>query len=119
MLAVYATMYVRDHNRPEMHNAMGLDADAYDFDVYRITTACTKQVFPVSLDTDSPRFQAGLRKLCSLAAEMDAAKARGGLLGKLTQARCAVMAFATFARLYLMPVHKHALPATVRMVPVW
>ncbi len=119
LLAVYATMYVRDHNRPEMHNAMGLDADQYDHDVYRITTECTKQVFPLSLDTDNPRFRAGLRRLCDLQAEVDAAKQRGGLLGKLTQAKCAVQAFGTFARLYLMPAHKHDLPATIRMTPVW
>ncbi len=119
LLAVYATMYVRDHNRPEMHNAMGLDADQYDFDVYRITTECTKQVFPLSLDTDNPVFRAGLRRLCDLQTEVDAAKVRGGLLGKLTQAKCAVQAFGTFARLYLLPVHKHDLPATIRMAPVW
>jgi len=119
LLAVYATMYVRDHNRPEMHNAMGLDADEYDFDVYRITTACTKQVFPLSLDTDNPSFRAGLRRLCDLQTQVDVAKQRGGLLGKLTQAKCAVQAFGTFARLYMLPVHRHDLPATIRMAPVW
>lgn len=119
LLAVYATMYVRDHNRPEMHNAMGLDADQYDFDVYRITTECTKQVFPLSLDTDHPAFRAGLRRLCDLQVEVDAAKLRGGLLSKITRAKCAVQAFGTFARLYLLPVHKHDLPATIRMAPVW
>jgi magnesium-protoporphyrin IX monomethyl ester (oxidative) cyclase len=119
LLAVYATMFVRDHNRPEMHKAMGLDADEYDFEVYRITSQISKQVFPLSLDTDNPSFRAGLRRLCQLSARIDTAKARGGLLGKLTQAGCAVAAFGTFARLYLMPAHKHALPKSVRMVPVW
>ena len=119
LLAVYATMYVRDHNRPEMHDAMGLDADQYDFDVYRITTECTKQVFPLSLDTDHPSFRAGLRRLCDLQTQVDAAKQRGGLVGKLIQAKCAVQAFGTFARLYMMPVHTHDLPANIRMAPVW
>jgi len=119
LLAVYATMYVRDHHRPEMHQAMGLDADAYDFDVYRITTACTRQVFPLSLDTDNPVFRAGLRRLVALQARVDAAKQRGGLLGKLTQAVCAVQAVGTFARLYLLPVQRHDLPATIRMAPTW
>ena len=119
LLAVYATMYVRDHNRPEMHNAMGLDADQYDFDVYRITTECTKQVFPLSLDTDHPSFRAGLRRLCDLQTQVDAAKQRGGLVGKLIQAKCAVQAFGTFARLYMLPVHTHDLPANIRMAPVW
>ena len=119
LLAVYATMYVRDHNRPEMHDAMGLDADEYDFEVFRITTQISKQVFPLSLDTDHPSFRAGLKRLCELSAKMDAAKARGGLLAKFTQARCAVAAFGTFARLYLMPTKKHALPQTIHMAPTW
>ena len=119
LLAVYATMYVRDHNRPEMHDAMGLDADEYDFEVFRITTQISKQVFPLSLDTDHPSFRAGLKRLCELSAKMGAAKARGGLLAKFTQAGCAVAAFGTFARLYLMPAKKHALPQTIHMAPTW
>jgi len=119
LLAVYATMYVRDHNRPEMHNAMGLDADAYDFEVFRITTQISRQVFPLSLDTDNPAFRAGLKRLCELSAKMDAAKARGGLWGKVIQAGCAVAAFGTFTRLYLMPTKTHELPATIHMAPAW
>ena len=119
LLAVYATMYVRDHNRPEMHNAMGLDADAYDFEVFRITTQISRQVFPLSLDTDHPAFRAGLKRLCELSAKMDAAKARGGLWGKVIQAGCAVAAFGTFARLYLMPTKTHELPATIHLAPAW
>jgi magnesium-protoporphyrin IX monomethyl ester (oxidative) cyclase len=76
-------------------------------------------VFPVSLDTDAPAFRAGLRRLRDLQDEVDAAKRRGGLLAKLTQAKCALQAVGTFARLYLLPVQTHELPATIRMQPVW
>jgi magnesium-protoporphyrin IX monomethyl ester (oxidative) cyclase len=119
LLAVYATMYVRDHLRPEMHDAMGLDPKTYDYEVFNITTACTKQVFPISLNTDSPVFRAGLERLRLVATKVEAAKARGGLIGKLQQGAWSVAGLATFAKLYLLPVHKHDLPVTIRMAPAW
>ena len=119
LLAVYATMYVRDHTRSMLKNAMGLDATSYDYEVFRITTEISKQVFPVSLDTDHPAFRAGLARLFELSTRMDAAKARGGVLGKLQQASLAVQGSATFARLYFMPVKQHSLPQQVRMAPAW
>lgn len=119
LLAVYATMYVRDHARPALKQAMGLDPTAYDLTVFRITTEISKQVFPISLDVERPAFLRGLDRLCTLQARMDAAKARGGLVGRLQQAGCAAQAALTFARLYLQPVKRHALPAQVRVAPAW
>ena len=119
LVAVYATMYVRDHTRPMLHHAMGLDSDEYDYTVFRITTEISKQVFPVSLDTDAPAFRAGLEKLFRIQSGIDAAKARGGLWAKVQQAGLLVQGVATFARLYFMPVHRHELPANVRVAPAW
>ena len=81
LLAVYATMYVRDHTRPALHVAMGLAPDAYDDTVFRITNDISKQVFPFTLDIDAPAFRAGLERLFAIAQKSAAAKARGGLLG--------------------------------------
>ncbi len=119
LLAVYATMYVRDHTRPMLKNALGLDATSYGFEVFRITNQISKQVFPISLDIDHPAFRAGLERLFELQTRVDAAKQRGGLLGKLQQGVCALQAVATFARLYMLPVQRHDLPQQVRMAPAW
>ena len=119
LLAVYATMYVRDHTRPMLHHAMGLDSDTYDHTVFRITTEISKQVFPLSLDTDSARFRAGLKRLLHVQTRLDAAKAQGGVFGRCKQALWALAGVATFARLYLLPVQRHDLPAQVRMAPAW
>jgi magnesium-protoporphyrin IX monomethyl ester (oxidative) cyclase len=119
LLAVYATMYVRDHTRPKLHVAMGLDPDEYDYTVFRITTEISKQVFPVSLDTDNPAFRRGLERLHRLSVKIAEAKQRGGVLGRLKQGGYALAGLATFGRLYLMPTLRHDLPASVRLRPAW
>lgn len=119
LLAVYATMFVRDHSRPEMHKAMGLNAADYGFEVFKITNDISKQVFPFTLDIDAPQFRQGLEKLLKISRENDAAKERGGLLGKLTSARCAVSAALTFAGLYFRPTVPNELPQEIRMAPAW
>lgn len=119
LLAVYATMYVRDHTRPMLKAAMGLDPTTYDYKVFDITTEISKQVFPISLDTDAPAFRAGMTRLFELQMRMDEAKARGGIGGALARGWHATQAALTFGRLYLLPVKRHALPEQVRVAPAW
>jgi magnesium-protoporphyrin IX monomethyl ester (oxidative) cyclase len=119
LLAVYATMYVRDHCRPMLHHEMGLESTTYDYEVFRITNEITKQVFPVCLDIDSPVFREGLAHLYFVQTQMNEAKARGGLIGLLQQARWALSGGITFVRLYFLPVKQQELPDDVRMVPAW
>ena len=119
LLAVYATMYVRDHARPQLKAAMGLDPTEYDYTVFRITNEITKQVFPITLDIDHPAFRDGMARLCHVQTRMDMAKERGGVMGTLQRAGWAVIGAAAFARLYLLPVQRHALPKQVRMSPAW
>jgi magnesium-protoporphyrin IX monomethyl ester (oxidative) cyclase len=102
-----------------LHEEMGLDSTTYDYEVFRITNEITKQVFPISLDIDSPAFRACMARLFHVQTQMDLAKARGGVMGGLQRARWAVAGAATFARLYFLPVKHHALPEQVRMVPAW
>ena len=119
VLAVFATMYVRDHTRPELHAALGIDPTDYDWRVFRITTEIMRQVFPVTLDLDDPRLRAGFDRLCRLSAQADAGRARGGVVGRLQRLGAGAAAAATFARLYLLPVKRHALPADARLKPTW
>ncbi len=119
ILAVYATMYVRDHQRPLLHEAMGLQSTQYDMEVLRITNQICRQVFPVEIDIEHPGFRRDLDHLVMLSQRMEAAKARGGLWGRLQTVPLAARAAVTCVRMYLRPVRQNALPAQVRCEPVW
>ena len=119
LVAVYATMYVRDHTRPALHDAMGFKSTEYDFEVFRITSEISRQVFPILLDIDHPQFKVSLDKLTALSLTMSLAKAQGGLLNRVKQGYCAVAASVEFARLYFLPVIKSKLPTQVRLTPTW
>jgi magnesium-protoporphyrin IX monomethyl ester (oxidative) cyclase len=123
LLAVYATMYVRDHSRHALHDAMGLDTDDYDYRVFHITSEISKQVFPFTLDVDRPAFRAGLARLSRLSRRASAAREERGVLGRLrgvlVQAGCGAASAFTFARLYAQPVVPNEIPAQVRLSPAW
>ena len=119
LLAVFATMYVRDHCRPAFHQAIGIDPTDYDFAVFRLTTEISRQTFPITLDIDNPRFRQGLERLSAIARGIEDAKAQGGLVGRLKQAALSGAAALTFTRLYLMPSLTNALPASIRLAPAW
>jgi magnesium-protoporphyrin IX monomethyl ester (oxidative) cyclase len=119
LLAVYATMYVRDHARPEFHKALGIDPSDYDYQVFRICSEISRQVFPLELDIDHPAFRAGLERMRRISDRMAAAQRQGGLVGGLKRLGLGAAAAATFARLYVLPAKRNALPAQVRLAPVW
>ena len=119
LLAVYATMYVRDHTRPELKQAMGLEPTEYDFDVFRITNEITKQVFPILLDIDHPAFRANLDRLFACSQRADEGMKAGGVLGYARKALWSVASAAIFARMFFIPVQSNQLPDTARMVPAW
>jgi magnesium-protoporphyrin IX monomethyl ester (oxidative) cyclase len=119
VLAVFATMYVRDHCRPAFHAALGVHPDDYDFKVLHLTSEISKQVFPITLDLDHPAFKAGLDRLVELERAIASAKEQGGVVGRVKQAWFSAAASATFVRLYLLPAKSNALPAEIRLAPVW
>lgn len=119
VLAVFSTMYVRDHARPAFHRAMELDPAEYGMAVFRITSEISKQVFPLTLDIDNPRFLEGLERLRRINDSMNAARSRGGIVGRLKVAGLTAAAAAAFARLYLIPTKGNELPAQSRLAPAW
>ncbi|MEX1366982.1 MAG: magnesium-protoporphyrin IX monomethyl ester (oxidative) cyclase [Nannocystaceae bacterium] len=118
-LAVYATMFVRDHMRPEFHRALGVDPEVYGMEVFRIVAEVSKQVFPVRIDIEDPRFLAGLQRLRDLSVRIGKAKGRGGIVGRLRAVPLQLAAGATFVRMLLLPTKKHELPAEMRVAPTW
>ncbi len=118
-LAVFATMYVRDHARPAFHRALGMTPAEYDLKVFRITEEICRQIFPDTLDVEHPRFLADLERLRRISGCIGAAKARGGIVGGLRRAGLMAAAATTFARLYLRTPRRGTLPDDVRLAPAW
>lgn len=119
ILSVYATMYVRDHDRPEFHKALGIDPTEYDYQVFNICNQISRQVFPVEVDIDSPAFRARMEGLRLAALRIEAGKERGGITGFAMRASGMASAAVNFARLYLQPTKSNALPQSIRLQPAW
>ncbi len=110
-------MWVRDHARKDFHNALGVDIDWYDQEVFRKTSAIARQVFPVELDIDHPRWIPLLRRMNAAMLDMERAKKRGGAGGWIAHKAASARAALAFAGLYLLPVRRTTPPASVRMEP--
>ncbi len=119
LLAVYSTMYVRDHTRPHMHKALGFDPTDYDKEVLKLTSEISKQIFPITLNLDDPRFWRGMDRLVSINQRVLEAKKRGGVVGLVKRAGLSIAGAAIFLRLYTLPVVRHELPKNVRLAPTW
>ncbi|MFZ0425752.1 MAG: magnesium-protoporphyrin IX monomethyl ester (oxidative) cyclase [Xanthobacteraceae bacterium] len=119
LLAVFATMYVRDHMRPAFHKAIGLDPTDYDFTVFHITSEISQQVFPLVLDLDNPAFRLGIDRLWRIAEEIAATKEKGGVWSRVKRLGLGITGAATFARLLLLPAKGNVLPQRITLAPAW
>lgn len=119
LLAVFATMYVRDHQRPHFHDALGIDPSDYGYKVFKITSEISRQVFPLELDIDNPAFFAGLEKLRKINDRAAQWQKKGGLTGRLGRVTTAATAGWTLFRLYMIPAKANSLPGNVRLAPTW
>ncbi|MEM7423192.1 MAG: magnesium-protoporphyrin IX monomethyl ester (oxidative) cyclase [Pseudomonadota bacterium] len=119
LIAVFATMYIRDHQRPEFHKALGVDIEWYDMEVFRITREISRQCFPVELDLENPAFLRHCEHLLKITNAITRAKEQGGPIGWVRRMALGARAGAVFLRLMAMPVKKNDLPDTSRLVPAW
>jgi magnesium-protoporphyrin IX monomethyl ester (oxidative) cyclase len=117
LTAVYSTMWVRDHARPKFHEALGVDIEWYDQEVFRKTSTISRQIFPIEIDIDHPRWKPALRRMEAAFRDMDTAARQGGVGGWLKGKAASTRAALAFAALYTIPVKRHALPASVRLEP--
>ncbi len=118
-LAVFATMFVRDHKRPIMHKALELSPTQYDMQVFRITTEISKQVFPVLLDIDNPRFLQLLVTLNELAEKIEQLGKQSFFKRVFAKAYYGLQIGFTFSRLFFLKPVDNSLPEEMRVKPSW
>ncbi|MCF6446006.1 magnesium-protoporphyrin IX monomethyl ester (oxidative) cyclase [Nereida sp. MMG025] len=119
LTAVYGTMWVRDHQRPVFHEALGVDVTWYGMEVFRKTSEISKQVYPFTLDIDHPRFRKGLDRLQDANVVIAEGKRQGGIMGKLKTWAGTARAGAAFFSLYTIPVVHNDVPDSPMMAPAY
>ena len=119
LTAVYATMYVRDHQRPAFHTALGVDPDWYAHEVFTKTSKLSEQIFPITLDIEHPKWQPTLEKLQRANVDLDAARKQGGFMGFVKKLGAQARAASAFATLYFIPAQKHQVPESTRLEPAY
>ena len=119
LVLVYTTMYVRDHSRPKLYEAFGMNVTEFDNKVFDITTEISKQVFPLTLNTRSPKFQKGLERLLDLNMRIESLEGQGGALASLSRVGLQASTGLTIFRLFLLPADRNEMPKQVAMQPAW
>ena len=119
LTAVFATMWVRDHQRPYFHEALGVDTRWYGQEVFRKTSEISRQVFPLTLDIDHPRWVRTLDKLADANHRIAEGRRQGGIGGWLKEKAGAAKAGLAFVSLLLIPAKRNAPPASSRLQPAY
>jgi len=112
-------MYCRDHTRPALHHALGLNVADYDYRVFATTSEISRQAFPFVLDLDNRRFRAAMEAMLRASKRLDAARKRRGIGGALARVGAMASAATAFIRMFLVPVKENALPRQVRLAQSW
>tara|TARA_B100001093_G_scaffold256026_1_gene244865 strand:- start:649 stop:1755 length:1107 start_codon:yes stop_codon:yes gene_type:complete len=119
LTAVYATMYVRDHQRPAFHEALGIDPAEYGQEVFAKTSELSKQIFPITLDIDNPRWNRNLVRMQKANVDLAEATGKAGLGAKIARMSARFRVAKAFIALYAIPSKTHQVPESTRLEPVW
>ena len=119
LTAVYSTMWVRDHARTDFHKALGVDIGWYDQEVFRKTSTISTQVFPFTLDIDSPRWIPALERMNAAFLAMDEARRRGGIAGRIGRLIAGAKGALAFVSLYTIPAVPNEVPVNPRLEPAY
>ena len=119
LTAVYATMYVRDHQRPAFHEALGIDPAEYGHEVFAKTSELSKQIFPITLDIDNPRWNRNLVRMQKANVDLAEATGKAGLGAKIARMSARFRVAKAFIALYAIPSKTHQVPESTRLEPVW
>ena len=119
LTAVYATMYVRDHQRPAFHEALGIDPAEYGQEVFAKTSELSKQIFPITLDIDNPRWNRNLVRMQKANVDLAESTGKAGLGAKIVRMSARFRVAKAFIALYAIPSKTHQVPESTRLEPVW
>ena len=119
LVAVFSVMCVRDHQRPAFHKALGIDVNWYDRKVLQTTSEIARQIFPIEIDLDNPRWERGLKALRQAMEDGARAKQQRGLGGFIKGKTAAIRSAIAFVGLYTIPVKRNAVPASPHMIPTY
>ncbi|TVP73657.1 MAG: magnesium-protoporphyrin IX monomethyl ester (oxidative) cyclase [Gemmatimonadales bacterium] len=119
LLAVFCTMWVRDHMRSTFYEAMGMDTTEYDLDVFRKTSEISKQVFPVVLDFENPKFIRRMNRMVENTRKIEETREKGGPIQAIRRGFLMLANGYQFGRLYTMKAHKNEVPKDFRLTPAY
>jgi magnesium-protoporphyrin IX monomethyl ester (oxidative) cyclase len=101
------------------HAALGLDPTDYDYRVFAICNQICRQVFPVELDIEDPRFRRNMDRLLAASRRIEEGKGQGGIGGAVKRVTGLAGVAASLVRLYFQPTRKNELPQSIRLQPAW
>lgn len=96
-----------------------MDVTEFDNTVFDITTEISKQVFPLTINTRSPKFQKGLERLLDLNRRLESLEGQRGLLVGVRRLGLQAGTASTILRLFLLPAARNEMPKQVAMQPAW